>query len=132
MSTFTLQRPEQVLSEWSRLRELLLPAVKEGRGEVGVDDIKSLVLSGRMFVFASDTFAVTCEFIMYPKKTVMVVGFGAGKVPDRHVVETTLINFARSAGATAIQTYCKNPAMVRYYRRWFHLDPVYTVLEKQL
>jgi hypothetical protein len=62
----------------------------------------------------------------------MVVGFGAGCVRHHSHIAETLRDFAKRGGAAAIQTYCKNPAMVRYYRRWFKLEPVYTVLETTL
>ena len=129
MSDFALLHPHEVISQWDTLRELLAPAVAQSNGELSVDDIRRLVLGGKMFIFASDKFAVTCEFVVYPKRTVMLVGFGAGVVPERTSVATTLRDFACRAGAVAIQTYCKNPAMTRYYRRWFDLEPTYTLLE---
>ncbi len=103
-----------------------------GNGELEVDDILARALEGRMFVCADDDFAVTIEFIHYPRKVVMIIGFGGGAVPDRERVAETLRAIALHAGATSVQTYCKNPAMVRYYRRWFGLKPLYTVLEKSL
>jgi hypothetical protein len=133
MSEFKLLRPEEVIERWDALSALLEPATKLCQGEVELADIRSLVLSGRMFVFASDSFAVTCEFTTYPRRTNMVVGFGAGKVRDHVFVANTLIEFAKKAGADAIQTYCQNPSMVNYYKRFFDgVEPVYTVLEKQL
>ena len=132
MNTFRLLRPEELLDQWENLNRLLLPALDRSNGELLPDDIRDLVLSGRMFVFTDGEFAVTTEFVFYPRRTVMVAGFGAGKVPDRAVVESVLTEFARRGGAVAIQTYCKDPAMLRYYRRWFHLTPTYTLLEKQL
>ena len=47
---------------------------------------------------------------------VMVAGFGAGHVADHADVLRTLEAFARQAGASSIQTYCRNPAMVRHHR----------------
>ena len=132
MNTFRLLMPHEVIHEWDRLSHLLSFAVEQSRGECCVSDIRQLVLSGRMFVFADDQFAVTCEFTTYPQKTIMVVGFGAGEVCDRAHIGNTLRDFAKAGGASSIQTYCKNPAMIRYYRRWFHLEPVYTVLETEL
>lgn len=132
MSVFRLIPRVELPSRWERLRDLLLPAVAMGNGELEADDILERAMEGRMFVFADDEFAVTVEFINYPSKTVMVAGFGAGKVPDRAHVAETLIAAARNVGATSIQTYCKNPAMVRYFRRWFGLTPLYTVLERPL
>lgn len=132
MSEFRLIPRAELPSRWRRLSELLAPAVAMGNGELEVDDILDRALEGRMFVFADDDFAVTTEFIHCPRKTTMVVGFGAGRVPDRAHVAETLIAAARKIGATSIQTYCKNPAMVRYYRRWFGLNPIYTVLEMPL
>lgn len=132
MSEFRLITRAELPSRWPRLSELLAPAVAMGNGELEVDDILDRALEGRMFVFADDGFAVTVEFMHYPKKTTMVVGFGGGKVPDRAHVAETLLAAARRVGAASIQTYCKNPAMVRYYRRWFGLKPIYTVLEMPL
>ena len=132
MDTFRLLMPHEVISRWDHLVEMLRHAIDQGRGECNVDDVRKLVLSGRMFIFADDNLAVTVEFTTYPQKTVMVVGFGAGCVRHHQRIAETLRDFATRGGADAIQTYCKNPAMVRYYRRWFQLEPVYTVLETTL
>lgn len=129
---FRLISRSELPAQWPRLRALLQPAVEQGNGELDVDDILDLSLQGRMFVFASDAFAVTGEVVHYPQRTVFLVGFGAGKVPERRHVADVLTDSAHWLGASAIQTHCKNPAMTRYYRRWFHLDPLYTVLEKRL
>ena len=131
-STLRLLRPEEVIERWPELSRLLDAAVKEGKGEVEVDDLRQLVLGGRMFIFATDSFALTCEFVIYPRKTVMVAGFGAGHVDNHADVLRTLEAFARQAGASSIQTYCRNPAMVRYYKRFFDVEPLYAVLVKQL
>ena len=133
MSEFKLLMPHEVIDQWERLRTMLAPAVDAGRGELDVDDIRYLVLQGRMFIHASDTFAVTTEFTRYPRLHVMLVGFGGGDTQGKDdEIGPVLIDFARRGGASVIRTYCKNQAMVRYYRRWFQLDPVYTVLEKTL
>lgn len=128
---FRLIPREELSACWPELRERLMPAVNAGRGELEVDDILDLALQGRMFVFADDALAVTVEFMHYPRKTVMLVGFGAGKVRDVRAVRDTLEAAARHMDATSIQTYCQNPAMTRYYRR-FGMEPAYTLLEKTL
>ena len=132
MDNFKLLMPHEVLNDWPRLRTLLSPAVDAGGGELSVDDIRQLVLSGRMFLFASALFAVAVEFVVYPKKTVMNIAYGGGRHTDRDNVDATLVAFAKQGGAESIQSHCTNPAMTRYYRRWFKLAPIYTVLEKQL
>lgn len=132
MSTFKLLMPHEVIERWPQLRGFLAPAVEYAAGELEVDDIRSMVLAGQMFVFADDAFAVTCRFMIYPKGTAMLIGFGGGKVPNRDDVAEKLTTFAKKGGATRIETFCKNPAMSRYYRRWFGLTPTYTVLEKSL
>ena len=81
MNTIRLVPRHELPDCWPRLRELLKPAMAFGQGEMEVDDILELALQGRMFVFANEDFAVTAEFVYYPRKTVMVVGYGAGKVP---------------------------------------------------
>lgn len=131
-STLRLLRPEEVIQRWPDLSRLLDAAVREGKGEVEVEDLLSLVLSGRMFIFATDAFALTCEFVVYPRKTVMIVGFGSGQVGNHRQVLATMETFARQGGASSIQTYCRNPAMVRYYKRFFEIEPLYAVLEREL
>ena len=132
MNEFRLLRPEEVIERWPSLSLLLDAAVQQGNGESMVDDLLKLVLGGKMFIFADDVFALTCEFVTYPRKTVLVAGFGSGKVRDLKSHIAILENFARRGGATSIQTYCRNPAMVRYYKRFLDLDPLYAVLEKPL
>lgn len=132
MSVFKLLIPHEVIDRWPELSARLAHAIEMGNGECALDDILKLVLSGRMFVFADNDFVLTAEFTTYPQKTVMVVGFGSGEVKNRHFIGDVLQDFARKCGASSIQTFCRNPAMIRYYRRWFQLDPIYTVLEKQL
>ena len=132
MSQFKLLRPEEVIERWPVLSERLAHAVQKGNGELETDDILKLVLGGRMFIFADDQFALTCEFVTYPQKTVMVAGFGSGKVSDLNAHIAVLAEFAKKAGASSIQTYVRDPAMVRYYKRLLDLDPLYAVLEKQI
>ena len=132
MDNFRLLRPEEVVERWSSLAQMLDCAVQQGNGEVEVNDLLKLVLGGRMFIFADDTFALTCEFIIYPRKTVMLVGFGSGKVRDRKACVEAVEEFARHAGASSLQTYCRHPGMVRYYKRFLNVDPLYAVLEKPL
>ena len=132
MSQFKLLRPEEVIERWPELSERLDHAVQKGNGEAKVEDILKLVLGGRMFIFADDKFALTCEFVTYPQKTVMVAGFGAGEVEDLNGHIEVLSDFARRGGASSIQTLVSNPAMVRYYKQKLNLEPRYTVLEKTI
>lgn len=136
---FRLLRPEEVVIHWEDLRVLLEKAVSQGHGELEVDDIRKLVLGGRMFIFAGFNsgghvnLAVTTEFSTYPRKTVMVIGFGAGRIRE-HAADIFYVisDFARKGGATSLQTFCKNPAMVRLHQKYYGPDVAYTVLEKQL
>lgn len=132
MSQFKLLRPEEVIERWPDLSGRLGPAVRCCNGEVLVSDILKLVLGGKMFIFADDKFALTCEFVTYPQKTIMVAGFGAGKVEDFNGHLEVLSDFARRGGASSIQTLVSNPAMVRYYKQKLNLEPRYTVLEKTI
>lgn len=133
MKRLRLLRPEEVIDRWDELSERLRAAVALGRGEVEVSDIKAMVLAGRMFIMATDVFAITCEFVVYPRKTVMIAGFGSGEVDDYDDVLSALKEFANKGGASSIQTYCRKPSMVRYYAKYFEdVAPVYTVLETKL
>lgn len=133
MNSLRLLRPEEVLYRWDELAPLLQRAVDQGRGELEVEDIRALVLAGRMFLLATDAYVVTCEFAIYPQKTVMVVGFGSGDIHDHEEVQKVLEEFARSGGASSIQMYCRKPSMRRYFERFFEgVAPAYTVLEKTL
>lgn len=132
MDSFRLLSADEVRAKWCDLRIMLSPAVREASGELAVDDLLTLVEAGRMFIFATDALAVTVEFETYPRLTAMLVGFGAGRVGNRAEIERVLIDFARQYGASSIRTFCKSPAMVRYYRRWFNLEPTYFLLERKL
>lgn len=136
---FRLLRPEEVVVHWEEIAPLLDKAVSYGNGELAVEDIRRLVLGGRMFIFAgfdSDkriNLAVTTEFNVYPRKMVMVIGFGAGTLGEHaNEVFLKIADFAKQGGATALQTFCKNPAMVRLHQKYYDPDVAYTVLEKQL
>jgi hypothetical protein len=136
---FRLLRPEEVVVHWEEIAPLLDKAISYGNGELEVTDIRKLVLGGRMFVFAGFNaekrvkLAVTAEFNIYPRKMILVVGFGAGVIGDQaNEIFMTVADFARKGGATAIQTFCKNPAMVRLHQKYYDPDVAYTVLEKQL
>jgi len=122
--------PHEVISNWEALSQLLAPAVARCNGELEIDDIRQLVLSGRMFVLASDRFALTCEFVVYPRKTVMLVGFGAGEVPEG--TDAALTDFGRRAGATSMQAYVAKDSMVRYLRHHFGGELIYRVIERPL
>lgn len=136
---FRLLRPEEVVVHWEEIAPLLDKAVSYGNGELEVNDIRKLVLGGRMFIFAGFSadrhinLAVTTEFNTYPRKTVLVVGFGAGTLGEHaNEIFLAIADFAKQGGASAIQTYCKNPAMVRLHQKYYAPDFAYTVLEKQL
>lgn len=136
---FRLLRPEEVIELWPSLRTLLAPAVAAGRGELLVDDIRSLVLDGRMFVFAGledgePILGVTAEFIHYPQLTVLNICFGSGRVPpaQRDQVYQTVERFARLGGARRVRTYCQHEGMVRYHERYSGAKRAYTVLEKNV
>ena len=136
---FRLLRPEEVVVHWEEISPLLEKAVAYGNRELEVDDIRRLVLGGRMFIFGGFDIcnkiklAVTAEFNTYPRKTVLVVGFGAGEIGEHaNDIFLTVADFAKQGGASAIQTFCKNPAMVRLHQRYYAPDVAYTVLEKQL
>jgi hypothetical protein len=130
--TFRLLRPEEVVTHWPLLREWLVLAVDKGRGEMEVDDIRKLVLGGKMFVFSDlERFALTAEFIFYPKRTVLLVGF-AGGFPERETAMATLVDFAKSGGAQSMQAFCRDEAMCRYAAWYLGAARAYTVMEHTL
>lgn len=136
---FRLLRPEEVVVHWEEIAPLLDKAVSYGNGELEVADIRKLVLGGRMFIFGGFNeekylkLAVTAEFSIYPRKTVLVIGFGAGQIGENaNEIFLKVAEFAKQGGATAIQTFCKNPAMVRLHQKYYAPEVAYTVLEKKL
>lgn len=135
---FRLLRPEEVIEHWPTLALLLEPAVAQCNDELAVDDVRGMVLGGRVFLFAlmapTPIFAITIEFKMYPKKTTMFVGFAGGHVGKENIdpIWNVLQEFGRKAGATTVQAFAQNPAMVRYHRRFTGAEPTYFVLEKPL
>lgn len=133
MSNFRLVPRTELPARWDGLRPLLQQAVDKGRGELEVDDIYTQTMRGVMCVFATDddSFAITAEVMNYPRKRVFLLGFGAGTTPGVDVLHGVLAAAAKGIGAQAVQTYCSNPAMVRYYTR-HKFEPVYTVLEREI
>lgn len=136
MTDFRLIRIDEFLARWGEVKPLLEPAIAEGNGEIELDDVRRLVIGGRMFVFcleedACATFALTCELVMYPRKTVLLCGYGggAGASDHRDLIIERLREFAARAGATAIQCYCKSGAVARLNRILFGAKPLYTLME---
>ena len=136
---FRLLRPEEVVLHWEEIAPLLDKAISYGSGELEVSDIRKLVLGGRMFVFGGFdqeknlNLAVTAEFSIYPRKSVLVIGFGAGQIGEHaNEIFLKIADFAKQGGASAIQTFCKNPAMVRLHQKYYAPEVAYTVLEKKL
>ena len=132
MNSFRLLRPEEVLYQWDELAAVLAPAVLSCAGELVVDDLRDAILGGRMFAFYDGSFALVCHFEIHPRKVALAIDYGAGVVTARSDIAEVLTAFGKSGGADTVRTYCRNPAMTRYYRRWFGLKPIYTVLEKPL
>lgn len=139
MTTFNLLRPEEVIENWPTLSQLLEPAVAQCNGEMEVDDVLNAILNGRTFLFAliedeTITFAITADFKVYPRKTVMFVGFAGGKHGAQYAEEiwATLARFGAKAGAVSMQAFCENPAMVRYHQRFTGAQRKYFVVEKLL
>jgi len=125
--------PEDIVDNWGVLAKLLVPAVEKSYGELVVDDLKTLALGGRMFIFSDlERLVVTGEFLFYPKKTVFLVGFGAGVAAFRKEAHAYVSNFARRGGASCLRAYCREPNMVRYCEMYFDATRAYTVMEAAL
>lgn len=136
---FRLLRPEEVIDRWGELAPLLDKAIAYCGGEIEVEDIRKSILGGREFLFAgfdeqgNIDIAATVEFQLFPKKTVLLLGYCGGKI-GRMSEEyfEKIVDFAKRGGATALRTFCSNPAMVRLHQRYFSPKVAYTVLEKQI
>jgi hypothetical protein len=101
-------------------------------GEFTLEDIKARALQGRTAIFKDDDFVLTAEFSDYPQYRVMIICFGAGKFRHKKESVEILRQFALGNGAKKVITYCKNPAMLRYYQRHFGFQKAYDVLETNL
>lgn len=130
-----LLSPADVVGHWAALRPLLTPAVAQGRGEVEPDDLLRLCAEDVMCLLVvadGNDFkaAITLETLRYPRKTVLLVGFGGGNLAGLHARCTSILQeAARRIGADSIQTYVRSPAMVRYHQKHFGAEPIYTVME---
>lgn len=127
-----LLNKEEIYNNWSTISSLLQSAVDMSSGEFTIDDIKDRALSGRTAVFFDGEFCLTAEFSDYPQYRVMIVCFGAGKFRNKKEAVEILHHFASINGAKKVITYCKNPAMLRYYQRHFGFQKAYDVLETDL
>lgn len=126
---FILLNKEYINTNWDTISVLLKPAVDMSHGEFTLEDIKARALSGRTAIFKDDDFVLTAEFSDYPQYRVMIICFGAGKFRHKKEAVEVLRRFALINGAKKVITYCKNPAMLRYYQRHFGFQKAYDVLE---
>lgn len=130
----TLLDKEDITKHWSLISSILQPAIESSSGEFTIDDIYQRTIAGRTAVFFDEQnkFALTAEFSDYPQYRVMIVCFGAGKFKDKEEAVQLLHDFAVINKARKVITYCKNPAMLRYYQRHFGFKKAYDVLETNL
>lgn len=133
---FRLITPHELLDNWPTVSQLLQPAVAQANGEVALDDVRGLVLAGKMFICVGMddgkfVFATTLEFVHYPRKTILLVGFGAGGLGDNHDACWDFVTqVAHKGGATAVQAYVKHPRVAAHLTEKFGVQPLYTVLER--
>lgn len=120
---------KEINDNWCSISKLLQPAVDMSYGEFTIDDIKQRALKGQTAVFSDDEFCITAEFTDYPQYRVMILCFGAGKFRHKKEAVELLRQFALANNAKRVITYCKNPAMLRYYQRHFGFQKAYDVLE---
>lgn len=135
---FKLLTPPQVKAKWTEISKLLNKAVIHGRGELMVDDILDLVLSGKMFVAVTETddkivLAIAAEIMYYPRKRVLNLAFGAGAVsPMYDEIYEALAKMALILEADAIQCYCRKSVAKLLMKAYDGVEEAYIVVEKKV
>lgn len=114
---------------WPQIAALLAQALPYGRGEYTLDDIKAGIERGEMFATgvisesAVVEFVVTCCVVIFPRKRVLYVQFGAGHGGTK--AKEALIDAARILQCDWIETRCRDSVATLYRRAGF--DTAYRV-----
>lgn len=84
-----------IFEEWSRLRPLLLPSIKETQGTHTEDDVLVMLLGGKCKLWAWEKSAAITEFVSYPQMKVLNVWLVGGDLEELRAKEAELIQFAK-------------------------------------
>lgn len=136
--TYSLLHPQAVQARWHEIRDLLDRAVAHGRGELQVDDLLALVLSGGMGVLVleeeGEIIAATAfEVIRYPRRAVLNFAYTGGRGSAGIVRNIdVLYDVARRMGADTLSCLCR-PAVARHIRRMLpQAEQAYVVVEMRV
>jgi hypothetical protein len=138
MPALRLLPPLEVVDRWSEIRKELDRAIQHARGELGVDDILSLVGKGKMGIVALEEgktlqLCAAFEVISYPRRSVLnlVAVGGKGAAELRHQFAGIDV-IARELGADVVRCYCR-PSVARLIKRVApEAKQAYVVMEREV
>lgn len=113
---------------WPQASALLERAIPHGKGEFEIDDIRSGIEAGEMFlagviVDGVVEFVVSCVLIQTPRKSILYIQYGAGRGGAR--ARDALVRAAKTLNADWIETRCRDAVAALYRRVGF--DTAYRV-----
>lgn len=117
---------------WPQIAALIERALPYGRGEYTLEDIRAGISARTMFAIGAVeagvvTFVATCTLVVYPRKTVLYVQYGAGR--NASALRDVLADAARMLGAHWIETRTRTAVARMYRRAGFDIGYVTPILE---
>lgn len=114
---------------WPQIADLVQQAMKYGRGEYEIDDIRDAIAGDSMFAIgvvnqsARIEFVAVCSVWTMPRKKVLYVAYGAGLNARR--AEAALLAAAKTLEVDWIETRCRESVARLYHQVGF--DTAYRV-----
>lgn len=114
--------PEQIEEVWLEAEQHVEAALKTGKGELSVEDVKRFLLEGSMMLFTTaqdgfpELFCVT-ELLVYPQyKSVRVVALGGKNLAKamQHFRQP-FMEWVLATGAVEVEGWSSNPLLRKYY-----------------
>lgn len=88
----------EVVQEWAKCREALLPAIEMTGGTHTEDDVLTALIQGRMLLWRNGKSALVTEFSQFPRMKVINVFLAGGELEDIMPLQKDIENFGRKNG----------------------------------
>ena len=117
-------------TELKRCKRFLLPVFKKF-GTYNWSDVVENVKQGRWFLLALPNSALLIEFLQYPKKRVLYVLAGGGKLEEILKTENDVISIAKEMNCSSIEVRGRLgfEKIAKQFKGW---KKQYTVISKEL
>lgn len=88
----------EIVSEWAKCRDALLPAIEMTDGTHNEDDVLAGLLSGQFKLWRNGSSACVTEFCQYPRMKTINVFIAGGKLEEIAPLQIEIENYGRKMG----------------------------------